>query len=134
MSNNPLFTEIEIMSMLGAHGCIAPLGSDFLRGLTDTINERLAPAEPVGLREALEKCRDQFQFYATEHKTKSDAAYKVWDNARYWGNVDEQNAAHKEYHKRLTQTQTNEAMVAMIDAALTATPATPADAASEGEK
>lgn len=70
------------------------------------------------LREALAKCRHQFQSYATEHKAKSDAAYKAWDDARYWGNVDEQDAAHKEYHKRLTQTQTNEALVAMIDAAL----------------
>ena len=74
--------------------------------------------EQKDLRSALEACRAQFQFYADEHKAKSDAAYNAWDDARYWGNVDEQNSAHKEYHKRLTQTQTNEAMVKMIDQAL----------------
>lgn len=83
----------------------------------------VAPQPDEEMRKALEKCRDQLQFYATEHKAKSDAAYKAWDDARYWGNVDEQNAAHKEYHKRLTQTQTNEAMVAMIEQTLSTPPA-----------
>jgi hypothetical protein len=74
---------------------------------------------------ALTHARNQFQFYADEHQVKSDAAYKAWDDARYWGNVAEQEAAHKKYHKRLTQTGTNRAMVKAIDAALaSATPTT----------
>lgn len=84
-----------------------------LQGTVDTLEAQIAE-----LRSALEKARDQFQFYADEHKAKSDAAYKAWDDARYWGSVDEQNAAHKEYHKRLTQTQTNCQFVEMITAAL----------------
>lgn len=84
-----------------------------LQGKVDTLEAQIAE-----LRGALEKARDQFQFYADEHKVKSDAAYKSWDDARYWGNVDEQNAAHKEYHKRLTQTQTNCQFVEMITSAL----------------
>lgn len=77
-----------------------------------------AADEIARLREALEKARAQFQFYTEEHKAKSDTAFKAWDDARYWGNVDEQGVAHKEYHKRLTQTQTNRQFVEMIDAAL----------------
>ncbi|MCB4863317.1 hypothetical protein K7W03_27480, partial [Sphingobium sp. PNB] len=72
---------------------------------------------------ALRKCRDQFEFYAQEHRIKVDAAVTALDDAKYWGNVDEQDKARKELEKRRKQAATNEEMVVMCDAALSTSPA-----------
>ena len=92
-----------------------PVGAADAQNLSSSSPDMLQEA---ALREALDKCRAQFDFYATEHRAKVEAASTAYADAIYWGNVEEQDYAWKELEKRRQQTATNEGMVAMIDAAL----------------
>lgn len=100
---------------------VQPIDTDFAETALYAHPAPLASAGEVErLREALGKCRNQFAFYAAEHKAKAEAAHKEWDDACYWGNVAEQGAKQAEYLKRAKQFETNEQFVALCDAALSA--------------
>jgi hypothetical protein len=76
-------------------------------------------AEPLGMREALEKCRDQFQFYADEHKAKADSSRSTmqWRIEHKLPDQDIERV-RAEYLKRSQQAETNQRFADMCAAAL----------------
>lgn len=104
---------------------------DYIRSLLGQAHEHYCqfashptdqPRADERLREALEKCCNQFEFYAKEHAAKAAKAKSEWDDAKYWGNVAEQEKKRAEFQKRARQTATNQEFVELCCAALADAP------------
>jgi len=82
---------------------------EMLMEVLDAEKAKLAKA-----RDGLEKAQRQFRFYADEHDAKAKAAKEAVDDALYWGNVAEQEAAGAEWQKRAKQAKTNHDFATML--------------------